>query len=271
MPVPRGGGFAIAIIVLIGFVLSESISGDMSMRAFWGFLLGATIIVVVSGLDDLWTMPVSLRLGAHLVAAIILVSLAGSVDRIEVPYIGTLFLGWAATPFTLLWVLGLTNAYNFMDGIDGIAAGQAIVAGGMWMIVAYSRGFAVLSDLSALIIGASAGFLIHNLPPAGIFMGDVGSVLLGYTFAALPVLAFRQGVNPRFMTAAVLWFAPINFYTTFTVIRRALNQENVFRAHQSHLYQRLVRRGMSHGSVSALYIALAAGLAALGALQLLRG
>jgi len=269
-PVPRGGGFAIAIVVLVGFVLSESIAGDMSMRAFWGFLLGATIIVVISGLDDLWNMPASLRLGVHLIAAIILVALAGSVEQIEVPHIGTLRLGWSAIPLTLFWILGLTNAYNFMDGIDGMAAGQAIVAGGMWMIVADSRGFSLLSDLSVLVIGASVGFLIHNMPPARIFMGDVGSTLLGYTFAALPVLAFQQEANPRFMTAAVLSVAPFIFDTTFTIIRRALNHENVLRSHQSHLYQRLVRRGVSHGSVSVMYTALAAVLATLGAL-LLRG
>ena len=268
LPTPRGGGLAIAGVVLIGFGLSRLVIADLGARSMWGYLVGAAIIVTASGADDLWTLSASLRLKIQLIAAVAFVTLAGSFDRIELPVAGTLNCGWLGIPITVFWILGLTNAYNFMDGIDGIAAGQAIVAGGMWTLAATSLGLSALSVLSVLVVGASFGFLLHNMPPARIFMGDVGSTLLGYTFAVLPVLALQQTDNPRFAIAGVLSVGPFVLDTTLTIIRRAFNRENLLQAHRSHLYQRLVRRGYSHGFVSSMYTTLAALSAVLGLMYL---
>ena len=169
-------------------------------------------------------------------------------------------MGWAGLPLTFVWIVGFTNAYNFMDGIDGIAGSQAVAAGLGWMVLGQLSGQPAVSVLGLLLASSTLGFLGHNWPPARIFMGDVGSAFLGYTFAALAVAAVRG--NPRLALAGILLVWPFVFDTTLTLIRRLSRRENVFSAHRSHLYQRLVIAGYSHRGVTLLY----AGLAVAGAL-----
>jgi UDP-N-acetylmuramyl pentapeptide phosphotransferase/UDP-N-acetylglucosamine-1-phosphate transferase len=151
--------------------------------------------------------------------------------------------------------VGLTNAYNFMDGIDGIAAGQGIVAAIGWGIIGLITGNPFLTALGFLLAASCLGFLCHNWPPARIFMGDVGSAFLGYTFAVLAVIASQS--DPRLAFIGILFVWPFVFDAVFTFFRRLRKHENVFEAHRSHLYQRLVIAGYSHGVVSTLYIGLA--------------
>jgi len=257
VPTPRGGGLAIAAIVLIGFGIARLWAEDLALSSFLGYMLGALVVAAISAVDDLCGVSAPARLLVHLFAAAIFVAFAGFVSRIYLPFLGELEWGWLGVPITLLWMVGLTNAYNFMDGIDGIAAGQAIVAGSLWIVVALALGASALATLGVLIVGASWGFLLHNTPPARIFMGDVGSTVLGYTFAALPVLAFLQTGDSRLFLVGILCVAPFVFDPTVTMVRRAIQRENILQAHRSHLYQRLVRRGHSHGQVSLLYTALA--------------
>jgi SAM-dependent methyltransferase len=156
---------------------------------------------------------------------------------------------------TLLWIVGLTNAYNFMDGIDGIAGCQAAIAGMGWCALGGWSGLPLVTVLGLLLAASSLGFLIHNWPPAKIFMGDVGSTFLGYSLAVLPILAAQS--DPRLAVAGVLLVWPSVFDASFTFLRRLRRGENVFAAHRSHLYQRLVITGLSHRWVSSLYGALA--------------
>jgi UDP-N-acetylmuramyl pentapeptide phosphotransferase/UDP-N-acetylglucosamine-1-phosphate transferase len=257
MPTPRGGGLAITAIVLIGFGISRLWAGDLALSSFAGYMLGALAVAAISGVDDLFGVSAPARLLVHLFAAAIFVALAGFVSRLYLPFIGIWDLGLLGVPLTLFWIVGLTNAYNFMDGIDGIAAEQAIVAGSLWIVIAVALGASALATLGVLIVGASLGFLLHNTPPARIFMGDVGSTFLGYTFAVLPILAFRQTDNSRLFIAGVLCVAPFVFDTSLTMLRRAINRENILLPHRSHLYQRLVKLGYHHGPVGLLYTALA--------------
>ncbi|HYK87754.1 MAG TPA: polysaccharide biosynthesis protein, partial [Acidobacteriota bacterium] len=175
--------------------------------------------------------------------------------------------GWAGMPLCFLWIVGLTNAFNFMDGIDGIAGAQAIVAGAGWAALGWQSGQAVVAVLGVLVAFASLGFLSHNWPPARVFMGDVGSSFLGYTFAVLPLLQTHlsntgePGAIPA-MGVLLLW--PFVFDTAFTFASRLLKKENVFHAHKTHLYQRLVQAGHSHRSVTLIYAALALVGVALG-------
>ncbi|MCX6038443.1 MAG: glycosyl transferase, partial [Chloroflexi bacterium] len=168
---------------------------------------------------------------------------------------GTINLGWLGLAITFLWIVGLINAYNFMDGIDGIAGGQAVVAGLGWIVLGWLGNQTLVVALGLLLAASSLGFLGYNWPPAKIFMGDVGSAFLGYTFAVLPVVAVQR--DPRFALAGVLLVWPFVFDAAFTFLRRLLHRENVFTAHRSHLYQRLVATGFSHKTVASLYIGLA--------------
>jgi UDP-N-acetylmuramyl pentapeptide phosphotransferase/UDP-N-acetylglucosamine-1-phosphate transferase len=155
---------------------------------------------------------------------------------------------------TFFWVMGLINAYNFMDGIDGLAGVQAVVAGLGWALLGGIEGQILISSFGLLVAASSLGFLGHNWSPARVFMGDVGSAFLGYAFAVLPVMAIAE--NPHLFLAGVLLVWPFVFDPTFTFIRRLRNGEDVFSAHRSHLYQRLVITGYSHRFVTLLYLGL---------------
>jgi UDP-N-acetylmuramyl pentapeptide phosphotransferase/UDP-N-acetylglucosamine-1-phosphate transferase len=257
-PTPRGGGLVIVILSTAGLVLAWLRYPTISLATLSAYLVAAWLIAGVSWLDDLRSRSNRVRFGAHILAALLAIWAFGYWTEITMPIIGLLRLGLLGLPITFLWVVGLANAYNFMDGIDGIAGGQAVVAGLGWAVLGWLTAQPLVSMLGVLLAAASLGFLGHNWPPARIFMGDVGSAFLGYTFAVLAVAAAQR--DPRLSLAGLLLVWPFVFDASFTFVRRAMRRENVFTAHRSHLYQRLVILGHSHGRVTLLY----AGLAALG-------
>ncbi|MDP2990295.1 MAG: glycosyltransferase family 4 protein [Kiritimatiellota bacterium] len=216
--------------------------------------MGAVLIAGVSWLDDVRSLPISIRLTIHAVSALMVMVAFGYWQNAAAPVLGILPLAVLGLPITLLWMVGLTNAYNFMDGIDGLAASQAVVAGAGWAILGGLSDQPLISGLGVLMAASSLGFLMHNWPPARIFMGDVGSAFLGFTFAALPVIAAPTGGRWPVIGALLVW--PFVFDTAFTFLRRLRNREPVFAAHRSHLYQRLVISGLSHRRVTAIYILL---------------
>jgi UDP-N-acetylmuramyl pentapeptide phosphotransferase/UDP-N-acetylglucosamine-1-phosphate transferase len=152
----------------------------------------------------------------------------------------------------------MTNAYNFMDGIDGIAGMQAVTAGIGWLAIGNLLGMSSTGFYGGVIAFSSLGFLIHNWQPAKIFMGDVGSAFLGYSFAVLPFLSIQEWnenvINKLYLpiiTVLLVWL--FVFDTIFTFMRRIFNGEKVWEAHRGHIYQRLVIEGFSHRSTTILY------------------
>ncbi len=259
-PTPRGGGLVIVILSTTGLIFAWLRYPTLSAAALTAYLVGAWLIAGVSWLDDLRSLPNRVRFAAHSLGALLALLAFGYWRVVSIPLLGSLDLGALGLLVTFVWIAGLTNAYNFMDGIDGIAGGQAVVAGLGWAALGWSDQQPLVAAVGLLLAAASLGFLGHNWPPARIFMGDVGSAFLGYTFAVLPVIAAQH--NPRLALAGVLLVWPFVFDSVFTFLRRLRNGENVFAAHRSHLYQRLVIAGYSHRTVTLLYI----GLAVAGAL-----
>ena len=268
-PTPRGGGLAIVAVVLGGLWVYTALCPGISWLALVIFTLGAVSIACISGWDDLRSLPVWIRFTAHGLAAILVILAFGYWHAVSWPGLGVFSLGlFGGVLLTFLWIVGLTNAYNFMDGIDGIAGGQALVAGLGWAILGWIGGQPFVSIMGLLIAAANLGFLGHNWPPARIFMGDVGSAFLGFSFAALTVLAAQS--NPVFVLAGIALVWPFVFDAVLTFAGRLYRGEKIWTAHRSHLYQRLVISGLSHSQVSGLYI----GLAMLGliwAIALVRG
>jgi UDP-N-acetylmuramyl pentapeptide phosphotransferase/UDP-N-acetylglucosamine-1-phosphate transferase len=201
------------------------------------------------------SLPVRVRFLTHALGALLVIAGIGYWRVADFPLLGQVQLGWLGLPLVFVWIVGLTNSYNFMDGIDGIAGGQAVLAGLGWALFGWWGDQPQVGALGALLAASSLGFLGHNWPPARIFMGDVGSGFLGYTFAVLPVVAALS--DPRFILVGALLLWPFLFDTTFTFLRRLSRGENVFAAHRSHLYQRLVIAGRSHRFVTLLYTMLA--------------
>jgi len=255
-PTPRGGGLGIVIGVLIGtWGLFFSRIMSTPFREIMALSLGGGIVAMVGWLDDIHNVPTRVRLIVQAVSSIIILIAIGYFNAVTVPIIGDIRLYSIGIPFTLIWIIGLTNAYNFMDGIDGIAGGQAVVAGLGWMTIGLMTGQSFVGLIGVLLGASSLGFLFHNWPPARIFMGDVGSAFIGFTLAVLPIIAAQR--NPRFMVAGILVVWPFILDTSFTLLRRFINKENVFVAHRSHIYQRLVTSGYSHRFVTLIYIGLA--------------
>lgn len=263
MPTPRGGGLAIIVAILLVAPLAAASVEATTVTRYSLLALMATLagIASISWLDDRTPLPARLRLCVHLAMALVMVGVCmGGATNVP--------LTWRAalTPVLVFWVVGVTNAYNFMDGIDGIAGSQAVICGMTWMIASVFLGAPVTAIVGVVLVAAALAFLRRNWSPAAIFMGDVGSASLGFLIATLPMLFALEvrTASARMVAlfAAVLALWPFLFDTTFTLVQRIRRGERITEAHRSHLYQRLVITGASHGTVSTLY----GGLALTGAL-----
>lgn len=253
-PTPRGGGLALVLVCLTLYLVIGQILG---LPFSWGYFFGALLVAVVSWLDDLYSLPFWSRLLVHLAAAAILIVDLGFWSELNVPLISTT-ISLGATLGVLLtagWIVWLLNAYNFMDGIDGIAGLQATVAGIGWAVLALFLNLDSTFLLSGVVAASSAGFLLHNWQPARIFMGDVGSAFLGFTLASLPLIARAEAGRdlPILPVAAILFVWFFVFDTVFTLIKRVIGRRRVWEAHREHIYQKLTIEGLSHAAVAMIY------------------
>jgi UDP-N-acetylmuramyl pentapeptide phosphotransferase/UDP-N-acetylglucosamine-1-phosphate transferase len=253
-PMPRGGGIAIVFSLLFGYSVYWFCFGMESGQKFLIYTIGTSIIAAVSWLDDLRSLSAPIRLAVHVLCALLAVFGAGYGSCLSIMSGSICLPDWIAATIAVVWIVGLTNAFNFMDGIDGISAGQAVIAGCGWALLGWLRGMPDVAMLGMITAAASLGFLRHNWPPARIFMGDVGSASLGYSCAVLTLMA-AQG-SPRYGFAGVLFLWPFIFDTSYTFLKRLWKGENVLAPHRSHLYQRLVVSGLSHRTVTCIYLVL---------------
>ena len=223
-PVPRTGGIA----VLAGAAVSLA----FGVATLWLPIGLAAGLAVLSLVDDLRGVHTGMRLAVHLAAAALLVW----------------YLLYPMQPLEMLLlalaVAWITNLYNFMDGSDGLAGGMALIGFGAYALAATLAGHAPLAALDIALAAAAAAFLLLNFPPARIFLGDVGSVPLGFLAAALGLSGWRDDIWPLWFPLLV--FAPFIGDATLTLLRRLVRGERVWRAHREHYYQRLVRMGAGH-------------------------
>jgi UDP-N-acetylmuramyl pentapeptide phosphotransferase/UDP-N-acetylglucosamine-1-phosphate transferase len=259
-PIPRGGGVVIVALTLGGLFLCQVLGSCGSWKLVLGFMFGAFLISGISWVDDLHSLPVGIRFTCHSLAAVIGIVVFGYWHTVSFPLIGQIQLDLVGLPLTFFWIVGLTNAFNFMDGIDGIAAVQAAVAGFWWSVFGWVYLQPLLLVLGLCLACSSMGFLVHNWPPARIFMGDVGSAFMGYTFAMLPIMA-RDSLSPDggwdgSFLAGILITWPFLLDTTYTFLRRLYKGENVLRSHRTHIYQRLAIAGYGSGCISLMYLGL---------------
>lgn len=254
VPTPRGGGVGIVLMTVIPLLAAIPLMDMMISGEIVLVLIAAILIALLGWIDDRFVLSAKTRLLVQTIISFAAVVSVGIVDHVMLPFVGSLSLpALVATMLCVFWIVAFTNIYNFMDGIDGISATQAIVAAIGWFVLLLIHGQFVLALASALIAASSMGFLSLNRPPARIFMGDVGSTFLGFFLALLPVTIYQEVADPRFFGAGVLMVAPFVLDGAFTIVRRLLRGENVLRAHRSHIYQRLVKLGYSHAAITNLY------------------
>ena len=241
-PVSRGGGIAVAAGVAGGCALGAS-AGTPAPELPW-LAAGAVLVGAVSFADDLRGVSPGVRIVFHFAAALCVVAGGFQCERIVLPG-AVLELGPAGgAAFTVLFVVWWINLFNFMDGIDGYAAGMAAI-GFTTLAVLSARADAAFLAAGALAAGASAfGFLLFNFPPARIFMGDLGSTLLGYLGAAAMLAAEREAAVPLWIP--LLAFSPVVVDATVTLAARTFAGHRPWRAHNDHFSQRLVRLGWGH-------------------------
>lgn len=256
VPTPRGGGVVIVAACLMLYIAAGLVSAAIAIN--WYFIAGAVLIAAVSWLDDLRDLPAWVRFLAHSLAAAIVIAGVGPIPGIVLPGFVYFEFGAAASYLvTFLWIAWLINAYNFMDGIDGIAGSQAVAAGVAWAAIAAWSGDLGIYLFAGVVVFANLGFLYFNWSPARVFMGDVGSAFLGYAFAAMPLLAQKADDRPLLLAAAITFVWLFLFDTVLTFVRRLFRREKVWTAHRQHLYQRVVvAGGWSHSAASLLYSAL---------------
>jgi len=254
VPTPRGGGLVIVALTLVVAFISTIIF--QNWREGLVFILVGCGVAWIGWQDDIKSLSPKLRFLLQGIVAIATIFGLGYFDFVSIPLIGKLHLGVIGIPITLLWIMGLINAFNFMDGIDGISGSVGLTAALGWMlflgISGYFSGF--IFWLALAIAASNLGFLGHNWPPARIFMGDVASTFLGYCFAVLPLLSRDKLEDAFLLGVIVMWVYILD--TLITFMRRLIKGERVFAAHRTHIYQRLVISGYQVASVSSLYLLL---------------
>ncbi len=268
IPTPRTGGMAI----LLGTLMGLSLHAQPSMAFVAAAVVGA-VITTISFLDDLVTIPSLPRLAGHfLVAGLTLVMIGLDLPALGLPYARVALPPPVGFAVALVFVVGFVNFFNFMDGINGLAAAQGIWGGlTLAILLAWGQQGHEMGNsflYGAAIAGGSLGFLPHNFPKARLFMGDIGSTTIGFVLAVLTLLGSRHaciGGEPVPWVAFVLPLGVFLFDATFTLFKRILHGENFLKAHRQHHYQLLVRCGWSHTKVTALQMGLMT-LCSIGAL-----
>jgi Fuc2NAc and GlcNAc transferase len=249
LPTPKGGGVAIAVSSLAAMGLLTAL-GIMPGHLFLAIAPGGAAVAAVGLIDDIRPLSARLRLFVHFMAAawaVVCIGPVGFFDHLGPGAPELRWLGYAISAVGIVWFL---NMYNFMDGIDGIAASQAVfMCAGMAVLAVFSTGVAYTAAAAIVIGAASCGFLLWNWPPAKIFMGDVGSGYLGF---ALAVLGLASGAHSVFGPWSCLILAGVFAVdATFTVVRRFVRGELVIEAHRTHAFQLLAQR-MGHRNVTLL-------------------
>lgn len=269
---PRLGGlgiflsFVITLLLLLPF-LPETVSAR-EMNFIWAFLVGGTITVLLGALDDRFDLPAKLKFVIQIATACVVVF--GFDIRIEfanIPFHTYSALEtWVGIPFTILWIVGVTNAINLIDGLDGLAAGVSGIAIATIAVMAFVMGNVIVGLLCLLLLGSILGFLYFNFHPAKIFMGDSGALFLGFCLALLSLLGFKQVAIVSFLTPLILIGVPLSD-TMFAIIRRWMQKKPIFSPDKGHLHHCLRELGFSHRQTVLIIYGIAAFFGVLAVIQ----
>lgn len=270
-PIPRLGGIAIALgfyAPLVGLLVVDSATGAQfraDQSRVLGLFLGGAAIVLLGIYDDLRGSGAAKKLVVQAVVAYAVYRLGFRVDQITNPFGPAIQLGWLGLPFTLLWIVGVVNAMNLIDGLDGLAGGVALIAVGTTFLTALQGGNPMMLLFTASLAGAILGFLRFNFNPASIFMGDTGSMFLGFVLATASIQTHQKSSTTVAMLIPIVTLGLPIGDTLLAVVRRALRGVPVFHSDRGHIHHRLMAKGLSQRQVvGVLYgVCLLLGAAAL--------
>ncbi len=237
---PRLGGLAISVAFLTAVLASLELTADIV-----GILLGGCLITAVGILDDKYQLPAKVKLAGQIAAAAVLPLFGIQIEWINNPFGGYLYTDHLAVPLTIFWVISFTNVVNLMDGLDGLAAGVSAIASVTVILVAVHMGYYYVAVLTCALAGGIIGFLRYNFNPATIFMGDTGSMFIGYMLAAVSVYgAVKTAATVALIVPFIALALPI-MDTAFAIMRRYSHGRPIFQPDKGHFHHRLLAMGMS--------------------------
>jgi UDP-GlcNAc:undecaprenyl-phosphate GlcNAc-1-phosphate transferase len=240
-PIPRLGGLAIFLGIIVPALAFLNLSGEIR-----GVLLGAAVATVVGAVDDFRGLSPPLKLAGQLAAAAIPPTFGVWIDHFTFPFLGAVDLpSWLGIPISMLWIVAVMNMVNFLDGLDGLAAGVCAIAGVTYCVLALSLGKADPAILSAIVAGACLGFLRHNFFPARIFMGDSGAMCLGFILGSISIAGLLKTASTVVLLLPLLVLAVPILDTSFVVARRLKHNRPIYAADRSHLHHRFLNIGFS--------------------------
>ncbi len=243
--VVRGGGIAIFVASMIGFLIVTGFD-----KAYLAFYLGASLMFLVGLLDDVFNIRARYKLIGQVVVIAIAMSLGLTIEFLNGPGDGTMAIGWFSLPLTFLWLLGITNAINLIDGLDGLAGGIAGISASVLGIVSLTVGRAEVAALAFILAFSLFGFLPHNFSnKKKMFMGDSGSQYLGFSLGSLSILGVTKVAAVFTMLTPMMILAIPILDTVFAIIRRAVKGNSIFVADRGHLHHRLLDLGFSQRQV----------------------
>ncbi|HBQ25269.1 MAG TPA: undecaprenyl-phosphate alpha-N-acetylglucosaminyl 1-phosphate transferase [Syntrophomonas sp.] len=246
---PRVGGIAIFLAFFLSVLIFIPKSAQVN-----GLIIGTVIIFITGLLDDIYGLPAWVKLLAQILAASVAIFSGIVVSFVTNPFDGMLNLGYLSIPSTLLWIVGITNAINLIDGLDGLAAGVSAIAGCTLGIVTLLNGQTVAAVMAFILVASTIGFLPYNFYPARTFMGDCGSNLLGFVLGCLAILGLAKSAAIISLFIPIIILVIPIFDTFFAIIRRIYNKTPIFSPDKDHLHHRLMGMGFSHqNSVLIIY------------------
>ncbi len=274
--VPRVGGIAITVSffvsIILGYVIFRDRLGESVIelgnthKYLVGLSIGGLIVVILGIFDDLWGLTPWKKIVGQSVAALMLIPFGFIVRELNLPFLGVVELGWKfGIPFTVFWTVGIVNAINFIDGIDGLAAGVSLIISSVLFVVAIITGQLLMALVCLVLTGSAFGFLRHNFHPADIFMGDSGAMFLGFILAAvsIKVLLQNMSITASSMAPLLIFGLPI-VDTTWAIVRRLSKQISPFRADGLHVHHRLIALGLTQRQAVAILYAVSSLSAAAG-------
>jgi UDP-GlcNAc:undecaprenyl-phosphate GlcNAc-1-phosphate transferase len=240
-PIPRLGGIALLLGIFVPALAFMELDGP-----YRGILLGAAVATCVGVVDDFRGLHWWAKLAGQSVAAAIPIGFGVAIDRFTFPFVGIQeFPDWVGIPMTFLWIVAIMNMVNFLDGMDGLAAGICAIAGSTFAVIALSLGSPEAAILSAIVAGACFGFLRHNFYPARIFMGDSGALLLGFILATLSVQGLLKTAATVALFFPLLVLAVPIVDTSFVLAKRLKHGRPLYEPDRTHLHHRFANIGFS--------------------------
>lgn len=252
-PIPRIGGLAIYAgftVSIIFIAIKFGLDSEM-IKETAGLLVSGTLIVALGLVDDYKNLPAKIKLLGQICAAAVLVLIFDvRIDFVTNPfgeyfYFDNLSIPYLAIPITIFWLVGLTNTVNLIDGLDGLAAGVASIASGTIFLIALERNFVLVAIMTAALAGAAIGFLKYNFNPAQIFMGDTGSMFLGFMLAGISVTGTVKSVATIALIVPIFALGLPILDTTFAIVRRLRGGVPIFKPDKGHLHHRLLSVGFT--------------------------